>query len=157
MSVKGLSNTVVNIYRVIVSQDAYGANYEQYLVRYTGVQARVRQLKINYENFTDGKEQAISNYRIYLPNQLSVIASDLIVDVIRNRKYDILYVNRTDRLRHMQIDAKRVDTIIGNSIIFPSSSSESSSFSSFTESYSSSSSIMCPNIITGWNSDVIRV
>jgi len=132
MSVKSLANTIISVYSCITSTDSYGANTETYFIKYTNLSARIRQLRINYETFINGKEMNVSIYRIYVPSQLNILASDMIVDVHRTpyRKYDILYVNKMDRKRHMQIDVKRVEMILG------------------TDS--------CPNIITGWNGSIVK-
>jgi len=155
MSVESLSTTYVNVYSVITTQDSYGANEEQYYLKYGNVKVRVRQKQINYESFIDGKEQNISGYRIYFPRQLSIITSDLVVDIVRNRKYDVKNVYKTDRKRHMQVDAIKVDTIINN-IIYLSSSSSSSS-SGYNSTSSSSSDNVCPNNISYWNGSVYLI
>lgn len=152
MSVLSLSNTIVNVYSVVTTQDIYGANYETYHLKYSNVKCRIRQLDINYEAIIDGKEMNVSQYRIYIPSQLSIVNTDLIIDTVRSRKYDVVYVNRMDRKKHLEIDAKRVETILGTFQLYSSSSDSSSS-----EDYSSSSSFECPNIITGWNGSVFPI
>ena len=71
------------------------------------------------------------------------------------RKYDVLYVNRMDRSKHLQVDAKRVETILGT-ITYLSSSSSSTELLSSSQS-SSSSDNFCPNNIHSWNSSVFIV
>ena len=112
MSVASLANTKLNIYSVTTSQDVYGANYETYSLKYSNVSARIRYLN-GQEDLVNGKMQNIPLYRIYIGKQLNVLATDLIVN-IQNRKFDILYVNRLDRKRHIQIDAKYVTSIYGD-------------------------------------------
>jgi head-tail adaptor len=113
MSVASLSNTRVNIYSVTTTQDAFAANLETYTLKYGNIPARIRYLN-GQSTFLDGKEMNPAIYRIYLPKQFNVIASDLIIS-IKNKKYDILYVNKTDRKRHMQVDVKYVTSILGDS------------------------------------------
>lgn len=113
MSVSGLATTLVNVYSVSTSKDSYGANYESYSLKYKAIPARFRYLK-GRETFINGKEMTNSNYRIYIPYQLDIICSDLIIDIHRNRKYDILYVNKLSRKSHMQVDTNWVDNIIGD-------------------------------------------
>ena len=130
MSVLSLCTTRVNIYSVITSQDQYGANYEVYQLKHSNVPIRVKQQKINNETFIDSKEMNISQYRLYFPYQIPDLkASDLVMDVQRKRKYDILYVNRMNRRSHMQVDTKMVNSIFDT----------------------------CPNVIIGWNSSIIGV
>lgn len=155
MSVLSLANTLVNVYGVVTSQDSYGANVESYYLKYSGLKVRIRLLKATYETFIDGKEMSPNTYRFYFPSQLTILTSDLIVDTRKNRKYDILYVNRMDRKKHMQVDAKRIDAIINN-IIYLSSSSSSSS-SGYQSTSSSSSDNICPNNIHSWNGSVFLV
>jgi len=154
MSVTGLATTLVNVYGVVTSTDVYAANTEQYFLKYKSIPARFRQKVITYEKIIDGKIQNVSVYRIYIGAQYNILTSDLIVDVNRipNRKYDILYVNRLDRKHHLQIDVKRIDSII-NVITYLSSSSSSSS-SGYESTSSSSSDNLCPNNISKWNSSV---
>jgi hypothetical protein len=154
MSVTGLATTLVNVYSVVNNQDQYAANSEQYALKYKSIPARFRQKIITYEKIVDGKIQNISLYRIYIGYQYNILTSDLIVDTQRtpNRKYDIVYVNRLDRKHHLQIDCKRVDSII-NVITYLSSSSSSSS-SGYESTSSSSSDNLCPNTISKWTGSV---
>lgn len=151
MSVKGLANTSVRVYSVHTTQDAYGANVETYTLKYGVTKVRVRMLKPNYENITDGKEMSINKYRIYFPYQYAIVQTDLIVDFKRGRKYDVLYVNRMDRKKHLEVDVKRVESIRD---YLPLSST--SSFD-FTSSSSSSSYQNCPNNIYSWNGSVYEI
>ena len=112
MSVQGLAQTLVNIYGVSTSEDTYAANQETYTLKYRWVPARLRYLK-GREKVQNGKIQNSANYRIYLPFQLDVLESDLVIDINKNRKFDILYVNKLDRKHHLQLDTKRVDDILG--------------------------------------------
>ena len=112
MSVLSLSNTKLNIYSVTTSQDIYGANTETYTLKYGNIPARLRYLN-GQEDLINGKFQNVPIYRIYIGKQFNIVHTDLIVN-IGNRKFDILYVNRMDRKRHMQIDAKYVTSILGD-------------------------------------------
>ena len=112
MSVLSLSTTQVNIYRPTDTQNVYGAYKETYKIVYCNVPARVNyksgqaQVTSGKETLTDGKIQNIPVYRIYLPKQLTIYNSDIIVDRARDWYYDILYVNKMDRKSHIQVDAK---------------------------------------------------
>ena len=150
MSVLGLSNTTVRVYKVTVSQDTYGANFETYTLRYGPTPVRIMQKKAKYESFINGKEQNVSDYRIYFPKQYTISNTDLIVDCVRGRKYDTLYVNMMNRKDHLQVDVKRIDSVINT---LPLSSSSSYLYSTS----SSSSSLNCPNNIYNWNGSVYTI
>ena len=113
MSVAGLSTTVAYVYGVTNSQDAYGALYETFTLKYANIPVRLRYMQ-GRESVIDAKIQNIPRYRIYFPKQYNITESDLIIDAIRNRKYDTKYVNKMDRRRHMQIDTLYVDTVLGD-------------------------------------------
>lgn len=157
MSIKGMANTYVNIYRVVNSKDIYAAHKESHYLIYANVPVRIRMLKKNFETFIDGKEMSPSQYRLYIPYQLDIRTTDLIIDTVRNRKYDVKYNYKLDKKRHMQVDALRCDSWNLNITYLSSSSSSSSSTEYLSSSSSSQSTQICPNIITGWNSTIIRV
>ena len=113
MSVASLSTTTAYVYSVTNSQDAYGALVETYSLKYSNIPVRIRYMK-GRESLTDYKIQNIPKYRIYFPKQYSITESDLIIDAHKGRKYDVIYVNKMDRKRHMQIDTNYVDTILGD-------------------------------------------
>jgi hypothetical protein len=115
MSVTSLSNTKLNVYSVTPVQNSYGANSETYTLKYSAIPARVRYLN-GMEDLVGGKFQTLSIYRIYVGKMLNIIATDLICDY-KNRKYDILYVNRLDRRRFLQIDAKLISSMTGDVLI----------------------------------------
>ena len=112
MSVTSLSNSVINVYQVSTSQDIFGANVEAYTLKYSNLKCRIRYLN-GQEDLVNGKMQNLPIYRIYVGKQFNITNTDMIVN-IHNRKYDILYVNKLDRKRHMQIDAKYVTSILGD-------------------------------------------
>ena len=139
MSIAGLAFTNCNIYRVVTSQDVYGANYENgYSLIYSNIQIRIMYLS-GQETFRNGKEQVNPIVRIYIPMQLDLEETDLIIDSYNSEKYDILNIYDMDYRRHMQVDARLIDEII---TIIPLASSSSSSMdsSSSSSSYSTSSS-----------------
>lgn len=111
MSVLSLATTQVNIYRVTTTQDVYGAYRETYTIVYCNVPARVN-YKTGQESLTNGKIQNNPIYRIYLPKQLTIYHSDVIVDRFRDWYYDILYINKMDRKHHLQIDTKKSNGMI---------------------------------------------
>lgn len=113
MSVASLATTLVNVYEVTVSQDIFGANTESYSLKYKSIPVRIRYMK-GRKSFYDGKEQDPSIYRIYFPFYQDIIESDLVIDINRNRKYDVLYNYKFDKKHHMQVDTKYVDSILGD-------------------------------------------
>jgi len=112
MSVTSLANTRINVYSCSNSQDTYGANVSTYTLKYSNIPARLRYLN-GQENLVDGKFQNCSIYRIYVGKQFNILHTDMIIN-LANRKFDILYVNKMDRVRHLQIDAKYVTSILGD-------------------------------------------
>ena len=114
MSVSSLATTRINVYRVTTVQDIYGSYKESYQVVYSNIPARVN-YKVGRETLSNGKIQNTPTYRIYLPTQLTIYNSDVIVDIKRDLYYDILYINKMDRAHHLQIDTK-----LSNSLISPS-------------------------------------
>ena len=143
MSVLGLSSTVCNIYGVINTLDIYASDVPNYYLKYANVPIRTRYLN-GRESIISGKEQNLPIYRIYIPYQLNIDESDIIVDQQREVKYDILNVNLLNERAHIQLDVKLSSTIMGI-IVFPSSSSSSSSYINNWSSSSSNSSSKSTN------------
>ena len=138
MSVRGLAIKNVNVYRAIHTQDIYAANKEEYYLIYKDIPVRTRWLR-DEETLIDGKINVVPKFRIYFPWQLDIIITDLVVESVSGKKYDVLYVNKLDRRHHVQVDTKRIDGIV-NLITYQSSSSTSSSSIDSSSSSSSESS-----------------
>jgi len=111
MSVASLATTIAYVYSVSNSQDTYGALVETYTLLYANIPVRIRYMQ-GRESLTSGKIQNVPKYRIYFPKQYSIDESCLIIDAHKNRKYDVIYVNKMDRKRHMQVDTNFVDTLL---------------------------------------------
>lgn len=113
MSVGSLSTSTVYVYSASDYQDAEGAHYETWTLKYANIPVRLRYLQ-GRESLIEGKIQVIPRYRIYFPSQYAIVESDLIIDAVTSRKYDVQYVNKMDRKRHMQVDTIWVDTLLGD-------------------------------------------
>jgi hypothetical protein len=113
VSVASLATTTAYVYSVSNSQDTYGALVETYTLLYSNIPVRIRYMQ-GRESMTDYKIQNVPRYRIYFPKQYSITESCMIIDAHKSRKYDVIYVNKMDRKRHMQVDTNYVDTILGD-------------------------------------------
>ena len=112
MSVTSLANTRINVYSVSNSQDTYGANVSTYTLKYGNLPARLRYLN-GEETLINGKMQNVPLYRVYVGKMLNITNTDMIVN-LNNRKFDILYVNKLDRQRFLQIDCRYVTSLYGD-------------------------------------------
>jgi hypothetical protein len=118
MSVASLATTFANVYECTTSQDIYGANTESYTLKYKTIPVRIRYMK-GRKSFIDGKEQDPSIYRIYFPYYLDILESDLVIDINRNRKYDVLYNYKFDKKHHMQVDTSMWSLYLVISVLIP--------------------------------------
>jgi hypothetical protein len=112
MSVQSLTNIKCNVYFSTFTQDIYGANYEELSIRYAGLSCRINYLT-GQESFYNGKEQNPAIYRFYFPKQLTLEYTDKIIDY-KNRRYEIVFINKLTRSRHMQVDAKLITQQTGD-------------------------------------------
>jgi hypothetical protein len=110
MSVQTLSISKCSIYASTAVQDSCGAVYYTYALKQASIDCRIRYTG-GQETVKDGKETLIPTHRIYLPYQVSIVATDIIIDDVTNETYDILYIN-TCYHRHMQVDCKMIKEII---------------------------------------------
>lgn len=105
MSIKQLSNELMDIYSTTYSKDEYGVAYPIITLIYPQVECRIVANQ-NDETISNGKEKINpSNYRIYTQERLDITEDNFII--IDTTRYDILYVNKLYKESdHYQIDVK---------------------------------------------------
>lgn len=136
MSVLSLCLNVVDILSVSDGTDAYGAVKHGYSVKTSSLACRIASIA-GQETVSNGKEMVIPTHRIFFPCQPDIDETDIIVEPLTGKNWDVVLVN-TCYGRHTQVDCRMVQQVIR---VEEYESSSSSSSESSNNSQSSGSSL----------------